>query len=91
MAVVKNISGSSDNLPPRGYYSWKEFWESRKNRRFSKCSCITCSRNAEVGGHVKKAFGANTWYIVPICTGHNNLPDTVSYEVRDDDLLPVNL
>ncbi len=90
MALVKNINGSSDNLPPRGYCSWKEFWEAKKNRRFSRCSCINCLGNAEVGGHVKKVNGTNAWYITPICVRHNNLPDTVSYVVRDDDLLPVN-
>lgn len=91
MAIVRNIKGSSDNNPPRGYASWKEYWEDKKKRKFSKCSCISCSRKAEVGGHVKKVYGSNAWYIVPICISHNNLPNADSYEVKDDDLLPVNL
>lgn len=90
MAIVRNIKGSSDNNPPRGYTSWKEYWEDKKKRKFSNCSCISCFRKAEVGGHVKKVNGSNAWYIVPICVSHNNLSNTVSYEVKDDDLLPVN-
>ena len=90
MALVKNIKGSSDNTPPKGYSSWKEYWEDMKNRRFSYCSCVSCNMRAEVGGHVKKVNGSNAWYIVPICISHNNKPDTFSYEVRDEDLLPVN-
>ncbi len=90
MAFVKNIKGSSDNFPPRGYNSWKEYWEAAKGRPFSMCSCSTCFRMAEVGGHVKKVNGTNAWYIVPICIAHNNLPNTVSYQVNDDALLAVN-
>ncbi len=90
MALVKNINGSSDNDPPKGYNSWKEYWEDKKNRSFSDCSCVSCSKKADVGGHVEKVNGTNAWYIVPICSGHNNLSDAVSYTVRDDDLLPVN-
>ena len=90
MALVKNINGSSDNTPPRGYSSWKEYWEDKKKRKFSDCSCISCTKKAEVGGHVKKVYGTNAWYIVPICTVHNNLSSTVSYEVKDGDLLTVN-
>ena len=88
MALVKNINGTSDNTPPRGYNSWKEYWEDKKKRRFSKCSCTTCRNTASVGGHVKKVYGTNEWYIVPICTSHNSVTD--SYEVKDDDLLAVN-
>lgn len=91
MALVKNIRGSSDNNPPKGYSSWKEYWEDKKHRKFSGCSCITCPRMAEVGGHVKKVYGSGEWYIVPICSKHNSPSYTDSFEVRDDDLLRVNL
>ena len=90
MAIVRNINGSSDNKLPSGYASWQEYWEDKKKKKFSKCSCISCPRIAKAGGHVKKVNGSNAWYIVPICVSHNNLSDTVSYEVKDDDLLPVN-
>jgi len=91
MALVKNISGSSKYNPPSGYGSWKEYWEARKYRRFSYCACITCQNRAEVGGHVKMVYGPNDWYIIPICSFHNNPSFVEPYTVRDDDLLPVNL
>lgn len=91
MAFVRNINGSSKYNPPAGYNSWKEFWEVNKRRRFSLCSCRSCSAAAEVGGHVKKVYGSGEWYIVPICSKHNNLSSTTSYEVADSDLLRVNL
>ena len=90
MAIVRNIIGSSDNDPPIGYASWKEYWEDKKKRKFSICSCTSCTEEAKAGGHVKKVYGSNAWYIVPICIRHNNMPDTDSYEVKDDDLLQVN-
>ena len=91
MAIVKNIRGSSDNMPLAGYSSWKEFWENNKHRRFSQCSCITCTNRAEVGGHVKKVNGSNEWYIVPICYYHNAPSNVAPYEVADSDLLRVSL
>ncbi len=90
MAAVRNINGSADNRPPLGYTSWREYWEKNKGRRFGACSCVECVRDAEVGGHVKKVYGDNSWYIVPICYGHNNLSSDVVYNVNDTDLLPVN-
>lgn len=86
MAIVKNINGTSDNLPV-GYASWRHFWESKMHRRFSYCSCISCSNLADVGGHVKKVYGSGEWYIVPICYRHNNLSSSYTYEVSDADLL----
>ena len=91
MALVKNLIGTTDNNPPVGYSSWREFWEANMYRRFSVCSCVTCSNKAEVGGHVKKVFGSGEWYIVPICYTHNNPSNVDPYEVADSDLLRVRL
>ena len=90
MALVKNINGSSDNKPSRGYSSWQEYWEDKKNRIFSSCSCITCLNKAKVGGHVKIVNSTNEWYIVPLCYEHNNMSSDNIYRVLDDDLLRVN-
>ena len=84
---VKNLNGTADNTPPAGYHSWREYWEVNMGKKFSSCSCITCSNVAEVGGHVKKVGGSGEWYIVPICSRHNNISSECSYEVRDIDLL----
>ena len=89
MAIVKNVRGSSDLTPPNGYDSWKDYWECKKRRLFTYCSCTTCSERAEVGGHVEKVYGSGEKYIVPICYEHNNYTYTSPYEVHDDDLLKV--
>ncbi len=89
MALVKNIKGSSDNVAPSGYSSWKEFWEVKKGRKFSYCACLTCSNQAVYGGHVKKVYGSNEWYIVPLCEKCNNYANEDPFEVNDSDLLPI--
>lgn len=89
MALVRNISGTSDNTPPKGYSSWKEFWESKMNRRLSSCSNLSCDRRADHGGHVKKVHGLGEWYIVPLCDKCNNPYNTDSFSVKDTDLLRV--
>lgn len=91
MALVKNINGTSDNTPPTGHCSWKDFWETCMHRPFRFCSCITCSRRAEVGGHVKLASSFGAWYIVPLCYSHNNLPSTHPYEIREADMLRIRV
>lgn len=90
MALVRNLNGTSDNTPPAGYRSWLAYWESKKNRKASVCSCTSCSKSAYVGGHVKKVNGTNAWYLVPICSTHNNYSSDISYEVNDHDLLALN-
>ncbi len=87
MALVQNIHGSADNTPPAGYSSWKEYWEKKKNKKFSLCSCTTCFQKASVGGHVKKVHDSNEWYIVPLCSSCNSYANTDPFEVNDADLL----
>ena len=89
MALVKNIHGSSDNNAPVGYSSWKDYWEKNKHRKFSTCSCLSCSKLAEVGGHVKRVYGSNEWFIVPLCYDCNNYSNEEAFEVRDSDMLSV--
>ena len=89
MALVRNVKDSSKFEPPSGYESWKEYWEEQMGRKFSVCSCRTCSRAADVGGHVEKVYGSGEIYIVPICYNHNNHTYINAYEVNDFDLLPV--
>ncbi len=85
MTEVKNIKGTVDNYPKNGYYTWKEFWEDKKGRKFSTCSC--CNGRAEVGAHVIKVSYSNRWYIVPLCRSCNQ--KETSFMVRDADLEPV--
>ena len=64
---VKNLNGTSDNSHPAGYSSWIDFWEKKTGRKAYFCSCVGCSSKAAVGAHVKKVYGQNNWYIVPLC------------------------
>jgi len=90
MVLVHNLNGTSDNLPPKGYSSWKEWWEEKKGRKFSTCSRSGCATSAEVGAHVQKVYGGNAWYIVPLCRSCNGKSSTEKFEVRENDLQPVN-
>ena len=88
MVEVKNIHGSTDN-EPKGYNSWKDFWEAQTGRRFVLCSCKTCFNPATVGAHVMKANSdSRKWYIVPLCDGCNHEENVFS--VHENDLVPVN-
>ena len=86
MTLVKNVIGSSEYDLPRGYSSWREYWEDKMKRRFSDCSREGCNRKAEDGGHVQKTNGSSK-FIVPLCKECNNPANTDSYFVRDNDLL----
>ena len=91
MAQVKNLNGTSDNHPPIGYSSWKEWWEKKKGRSFNYCSCKECTNKAIVGAHVQKAYDTDRkWYIVPLCTECNVSKKNMVFEVSDFDLEPVN-
>ena len=89
MTKVKNLNGTTNNTPPRGYTTWRAWWEEKKNRKFSDCSLSGCSTGAVVGAHVQKVYGGNEWYIVPLCRGCNNRSSSERFEVRDADLQAV--
>lgn len=93
MNLVKNLNGTSDNDPrSHGYASWKDFWEDKTSRRFADITCSRsgCTHTPKVGAHVQKVHGGDEWYIVPLCAGCNQLPSYHEFEVRDNDLVPVN-
>jgi len=84
---VKNLKGTSDNKP-RGYNSWLEYWEEKKGKTASNCTNINCRNSSILGGHVKKVFGGNEWYITPLCYSCNNSND--EFYVEETNLLRVN-
>ena len=90
MTKVKNLNGTSDNTPPRGYSSWRAWWEAQTGRRFGTCSCSSCASSATVGAHVQKVGSDNKWYIVPLCSSCNVSKKNVEFYVRDADLVAVN-
>lgn len=89
---VKNLHGTSSEKykePPKGYTSWRAFWEKKIGRKFGLCSAIDCGEDAEVGGHVIKVGSSREWYIVPLCKEHNSYANDKEFCVMKDDLCPV--
>lgn len=73
---VRNLNGTSDNTCR--CISWLEHWKkySRSNAVLTllgpTCSVAGCNATAEVGGHVQKdGLFDTSWYITPLCKGHN--------------------
>ena len=90
MVKVKNLHNTSDRVP-NGYSSWKDYWKAKKGYWPSTCSAYGCSKPAVLGGHVKKVNSSdNRWFIVPLCSDHNNDHDAEFY-VPDEMLVPVNM
>lgn len=97
---VKNKKGTGDDNPPKGYGTWKEYWEDAKNRKFGKCSNVKCTNKAEDGAHVfthmtvsdsisKSKIVELSQYIVPLCKTCNH-PDNKDYmTVLTNDLLKI--
>ena len=88
---VKNAKGSSDDKPPEGYDSWKDFWEEQTKRKFGKCSNAKCKNDAKVGGHVEKVYNLldDKLYIVPLCYDCNNQREYFSFYVLSSELVPI--
>lgn len=89
--IVKNLNGTSDNLPPKPYSSWKAWWEDKKGRNFMFCSCSDCLSPASVGAHAQKVSKDDKkWYIIPLCTSCNNKSSDEEFSVQEADLEAVN-
>lgn len=88
MAVlVQNVNGSSRWGCPSGYNSWLDYWEKQTGRKAYYCAATDCynSKNL-VGAHVRKVYGDNSVYIVPLCQSCNQR--TGSFYVNEE-LVPV--
>ena len=68
---VKNINGTSDNACKCG--SWLDHWKKFSSQSVpSFCPEEKCTKKPEVGAHVQKDSSSDTsWYIVPLCSAHN--------------------
>ncbi|MEI0496541.1 hypothetical protein R4J09_14205 [Brachyspira intermedia] len=97
---VKNKKGTGNDNPPKGYNSWKEYWEYVKKRKFGKCSNVKCTNKAEDGSHVftymtvsdsisKSKIVELDQYIVPLCKTCNNPNNEDDIEVSIYDLLKI--
>jgi hypothetical protein len=89
---VKNVTGSSDDVPPKGYDSWIDYWEKRTYTKAVICHRDGCLETNELNGaHVTILDESpDKIYIVPLCNTHNNSNVVESFEVKEI-LVPVDV
>ncbi len=70
---VRNINGTSQSTCKCG--SWLQHWKNYSGDQIgSYCRETSCTKKPELGAHVQKDDSSdNSWYIVPLCTEHNNM------------------
>ena len=86
---MHNINGSSDRSPNCKCGSWKNHWLMFSGAKSwpTHCSVKGCSNSADVGAHVQYRANGN-WYIVPMCSAHNNMRGK-SVDLRDDTITAI--
>lgn len=91
MVEVHNLNNTADRQPPKGYDTWRQWWEAKKKHKFGTCSCYDCANSAIVGAHVQKHSSSDRkWYIVPLCRECNGKKGEVIFRVREKDLEAIN-
>lgn len=80
---VRNINGTSSLSCPCG--TWIAHWRKFSGKSQTYCSEKTCLKTELVGAHVQKVGADNSWYIVPLCSGHNQKAESI--ELIDDAVL----
>jgi hypothetical protein len=79
---VKNIKGTSDNKCECD--SWIEHWKNEVGKHSTNCIVKSCNKVAEHGGHVIRTdTNNNKWYIIPLCSSHNNWKNNEEYELEN--------
>ena len=68
---VKNLNGTSDN-PKCPCGSWINHWKRYMGVSNPACFEDSCQEKGTHGAHIQKFDGDMTWYIVPLCSYHNN-------------------
>lgn len=77
MTIVKNINGTSDNSCK--CTSWIKHWEKFSGQSALFCSAYGCmTRSGLVGAHVQKNTTDMKWYIIPLCSAHNQTEGELS-------------
>jgi len=69
---VKNLNGTSDS-PRCPCGTWIDHWKKYTGVPNPACFENSCGGKGEVGAHVQKTSGDNSWYIIPLCKHHNGL------------------
>lgn len=88
---VKNINDTRVTSCPCG--SWLEHWKKHSNQPLSIfCAVLDCIQKPEVGTHVQKdGSDDNGWYVVPLCTAHNDAPYWSLYITESVALVSANV
>lgn len=88
---VKNLNDRGGRPIPSGYDSWLDWWKAQKGLKASAsvdCANWDCDKTATLGGHVKKDVPSDGhWYMVPLCSGCNQL--TGSFDVNAADMVRI--
>lgn len=86
---VRNVNNTSDTKCKCG--SWLNHWANFSHRTPQFCSAKNCNRRDLEGAHVQKELlSDNTWYIIPLCTEHNQQRGKI-VEIFDDTIfVPAN-
>jgi hypothetical protein len=88
---VKNINGTGETRCNCG--SWLDHWASFSGQPLPRCCAEEkCTAEPEVGAHVQKdGYSDNSWYIVPLCRGHNAEIGKSLTIVNSVQLVPANV
>jgi len=79
--LVKNVKKTGNDTSPKGYTSWRNYWEKQTDTKQNICSKIGCDRTENIDGvHVQKANSRDKkYYIVPLCHECNEREDVKFY------------
>ncbi|KDO31405.1 hypothetical protein SPRG_19543 [Saprolegnia parasitica CBS 223.65] len=94
---VKNINGTSGpryaKSSSKTESSWLEMWRQATGSNRRTCCINGCAREDLVGAHVMitDRRSDNTWYLAPLCKGHNHCSNTNGMWIaRNVTLIPVS-
>ena len=76
--LVKNAVNTAEKNPPKGFQSWREYWESATGEHAGCCGAEGCYSMDQIeGAHVLNMDNPfdNDLYIVPLCKACNHRQD----------------
>ncbi len=89
---VRNINGTTQTTTTCKCGSWPQHWKNFSGEQLgSWCYEVKCTKKPEIGAHVQKDdISENNWYIIPLCTDHNNKRGETIELVSSAKLAPAN-
>lgn len=86
---VKLIKDISNDIPPKGYLSWLDYWEKKKGLKAKECEFLLCVGEPVIGAKIVKINKSMREYILPICSHCNLQSEDKIFEAWECDLVPV--